>query len=295
MNRSERPTLEEFLVAPEAEVAEVAPTTMIYAPAGTRRHALFEGIEPLSEQYVQWARAASMRCFDLIFRHGVRHLITLAFAPKTLRETHQYQAQFVQRVDWALAGPESLADYQHLDCRVRFIGVDSMPEFQATVERLRTATATQSERTLYWYSIPHEDTPWNELFRLAQQTEVRTRADAIRALYGEDIPPASLYLCFGKPIISTEFAPPLLLGHAQGYWTQQAGYRLTERELRTIFYDYAYLRTTWYPEKLERNRQALAYRRAWEEGPTLGLGMPLGPFWYPAPMSSPAWTRTETE
>lgn len=35
------PTLEEFLAAPTAEIANVAPATMIYGVGGTRRHAIF--------------------------------------------------------------------------------------------------------------------------------------------------------------------------------------------------------------------------------------------------------------
>jgi hypothetical protein len=60
-------------------------------------------------------------------------------------------------------------------------------------------------------------------------------------------------------------------------------------QLRTIFYDYAYLRPTWQEEKIERAKAASTHQKAWENGPILGLGMRLGPFWHPAPMSSPAW------
>ena len=36
------PTLEEFLDAPLADVAKVAPATLIYGAGGTRRRAVFE-------------------------------------------------------------------------------------------------------------------------------------------------------------------------------------------------------------------------------------------------------------
>jgi hypothetical protein len=94
-------------------------------------------------------------------------------------------------------------------------------------------------------------------------------------------------------MFSFELIPPLLVGQVQGYWSQQPGYSLTEAQLRTIFYDYAYLRPTWREEKLERAREALVHRQAWEEGPILGLGMRLGPFWYPAPMVSPAKSQDQ--
>ena len=287
MNANDRPTLAEFLAAPLSEVAKVAPKTMIYSPGGTRRQAVLAGIEPWSNEYLQWARQGGIGCFDLIFRHGVQYLITLLLTPDTMREINGRREQVAQWTDWVLAGPESLADYARLGWRVRLLGTESLPELKATAERLQQATAAQSDHTLYWYAVPDEDEPWNELLALAQQKGVRTRAEAIRALYGEDVPPATLYLTTGRPFVSAEIAPPLLMGYAQSYWNQRVGYSLTETELRTIFYDYAYLRTLGRGEKIMRAKAALANRKAWQEGPILGLGPQLGPFWYPAPTSIP--------
>ncbi|QDF07567.1 hypothetical protein BHS04_30845 [Myxococcus xanthus] len=81
--------------------------------------------------------------------------------------------------------------------------------------------------------------------------------------------------------------PPLLQGPMDCYFTQRPGYRLTERELRTVLYDHAYLRRTWRADKTGRAEEAISHRRAWEEGPMVGLGIRLGPFWYPAPMTVP--------
>ena len=76
--------------------------------------------------------------------------------------------------------------------------------------------------------------------------------------------------------------PPLLFEEIQCYWTQRPGYSLTEVELRTIFYDRAYLRATWRPDKTGRERDALRHRHAWgEHAPLIGLGRKLGPYWYP--------------
>lgn len=287
MNATVNPTLDDFLVAPLNEVAKVVPKTMIYSPGGTRRQAAFAGIEPWSDEYLHWGRERAITCFDLIFRHGVRYLITLLLTPDTMREIGGRRDQIAQWTNWVLAGPESLADYARLGWRVRLLGADNLPELKATAERLEQATPTQSDHTLYWYAVPDEDAPWNELIALAQQTNIRTRAEAIRALYGEDVPPATLYLTTGRPFVSTEIAPPLLMGYAQSYWNQRVGYSLTEVELRTIFYDYAYLRTLGRGDKMARAKTALANRKAWQAGPILGLGTQLGPFWYPASTTVP--------
>lgn len=276
------PSLEEFLSAPLAEVAAVAPTTMIYAPGGTRRSAVFHGIEPWSDAYVRWAQAKSMLCIDLIFQHGVRYLLTPALTPGNLREVNQYSKQVFQMADWVLAGPESLAAYAENRWRVRLIGDIHLPELKKTAEKLERDTPAHADHLLCWTVVTETEAPWQRLLATLKDQSIETAADAIHRLYGEQIPPATLYLAFGKPTVDFGIVPPLLLGDLQCYWTQQPGYSLDQKQLRTILYDYAYLRRTWREEKLERAKAGLSHRKAWEEGPVLGLGQRLGPFWYPA-------------
>lgn len=294
MNSATLPSLEEFLVAPIEEIAKIAPSTVIYGVGGTRRHAVFAGLEPWSEAYMRWAREETIRCTDLIFRHGVRNLITLPFVPSNLKEVNAYRGQLIEKAKWGIAGDEALADYQRLGWRVRLLGAEGIPELEDAAKRLRAATPSEGQHTLYWSVASYEAAYWETLFATVHRTHAQTRSEAIKALYGEEIPPATLYLAFGKPLISLTIIPPLLIDQLQCYWSQQPGYMLDERQLRTILYDYAYLRATWQEEKIERAKEALTHRKAWEEGPILGVGMRLGPFWYPAPMSSPAW-GTEQE
>jgi len=275
---------------PVAEVAKVAPATMVYGVGGTRRQATFEGIEPWSDAYVRWARMGTIRQAELIFRHGVRNLLLIALTPGNFKEVSRYQDQLLDRAKWVIAGDESLADYVRLGWRVRLLGAENVSELRPTADLLRKATPGQSVATLYWSVVCHEESPWQQLLNTRLCSQTRTRAEIIHALYGEEIPPATLYLGFGKPMVSLEIIPPLLIGQLQCYWSQQPGYSLTESQLRTILYDYAYLRPTWREDKVERAMEALAHQKAWEEGPILGLGMHLGPFWYPAAMSSPAWS-----
>lgn len=289
----ERPslTLEEFLVAPIEEIAKVAPACMIYAPGGTRRHAVLEGIEPWSEEYMQWALMRTFACCDLIFQHGVQHLFIPLLISTTYNESNHQREKVFAGIHRLLAGPETLAEYQRLGWRVRLIGGEGARDWATISESLCKATTTQRDHTLYWLVMPSIDAPWQQLLPLMQHTPPQTRAEAIRTVYGEDIPLATLYLAFGKPMVSLEIVPPLLMGQLQCYWSQQPGYTLTERQLRMIFYDYAYIRNTWQEEKLERAKEVLLQRQAWEEGPMLGFGMRLGSFWYPAPMSSPVWPK----
>lgn len=286
------PSLEEFLRLPVTEIAKIAPATAVYGAGGTRRRAVFEGIEPWSNEFLDWARKQIFSRIHLLFQHGIQNLFITTLTPDNFREVNRYQEQLVERTDWFTAGTESLADYERCGWRVRLVGANDIPSLHETAQRLRDKTVAQGSHTLYWNIVPDMEASWQQLFAVAQQSPTCTRTDIIRALYGEDIPLITLYLAFGKPTILPEIIPPVLLGQVQCYWSQQPGYTLTETQLRTILYDYAYLRPTWQAEKLERAKAALANRQAWEEGPTLGLGMHLGPFWYPAPMSSAAWSTT---
>jgi len=286
------PSLEEFLALPVAEVAKVAPATVVYGAGGTRRRAVFENIEPWSDEFIHWAREQIFSRIELLFQHGIRNLFITTLTPDNFREVNRYQDQLIERTDWFIAGPKSLEDYACRGWRVRLIGAESIPVLNMTATRLCATTPAQSPHTVYWNIVSDMDIAWQHLLTTAQRSQAHTRAEIVQALYGEDIPPITLYLAFGKPTILPEIIPPVLIGQVQCYWSQQPGYTLTEQQLRTILYDYAYLRPTWREEKLERAKAALAHRQAWEEGPTLGLGMRLGPFWYPAPMASPAWPPT---
>lgn len=287
MEASTYPDLEEFLAAPAAEVAKVAPATMVFAAGGTRRAAVLSGMSLTNEEYARWSRQRMVACFDLIFRHGIRHLLAPIIIQSNFSEVGYYRQQLLEWIDWGLTGKEAQDDYNRLGWRVRLIGAEAVPELMATAERLQMLTPAQSSHTLWFTVAPHADTPWSQLLAAAQRANAQTRQEAIQALYGEAIPPATLLLSFGKPSIFADLIPPLLMGKLECYWRQGFGYELDERLLRTILYDYAYLRATWQQDKTGRAEQVLLYREAWEQPPTIGLGMRLGPFWYPAPVTAP--------
>ena len=282
MNLDAYPSLEAFLAAPAATVADVAPATMLFTAGGTRRAAALAGISPESDAFPGWVRDQLFNSVGLLFRSGVQHIFMVAFAPTEFKEEGAHRALFDNWIDWVLAGPDSLSHYNRLGWRVRLLGVDSVRLLQPTAARLCAETPRQSPHTLWFAVVPKPAIRWQWLLQSAQAAQARTQEEAIRALYGEEIPPATLLLSFGKPFISPDILPPLLIGQLQCYWRQRPGYSLTEKEWRAILYDYAFLRATWRQDKGGRAAKAVAQRTAWEKGPTLGLGRRLGPFWYPA-------------
>lgn len=278
------PTLAEFQAAPHADVARVAPACLVYAAAGTRRQAALAGLRSDSEAYARWSRVEMMRACQIIFEHGVRHIFTILATPGQFQEVGRYRERLLDWIAWGVAGPEALADYVRLGWRARLIGVNELESLRSSAERLLALPAPSGAPTLWYWVVPDSDAPWRWLRDAITHTN-GARAAAIHALYGEVLPPASLYLSFGKPIVADYLLPPLLCECIHCYWTQRPGYALTQMELRTILYDYAFTRPTWQADKSQRGEAAVAQRAYWEQPLILGVGARLGPFWYPANMT----------
>lgn len=280
-----QPTLAEFLAAPLSEVRKVAPKSMILGAGGTRRRAILQGLSTQGDDYADWTRRQMMACYELIFAHGVQHLVTtLSVSSHQDEVTPGYYEKMIGWTRWAVVGDEAVASYARLGWRVRLIGLESWPELLPVADRLRQVTANQSGPTL-WYSMgSRPEQSWGQLLAVAVEQRITQRDDLVVAIYGEAIPPATLYLGTGKPQVENSQIPPLLAGKLECYWRQHLGYDLSAETLRTILYDYAYLRPTWQADKTGRAEQVIDYAQAWQNPPVIGVGQRLGPFWYPAPI-----------
>jgi hypothetical protein len=282
--RSDIPTVEHFLQAPIEEVARVAPATIILSLGGTRRGAILAGVTPHSDSYAVWIRETMFACLDLLFCHGVQHIVVTAVVPANLVEFATFRTRFLSWVEQGMVGPEAMDAYAQHGWQVRLIGTACPPELRPSAERLRMNTPKQAAHRLWWWVASEPDAALHELLAADRRTRAQTRAELVQELYGEDIPPATLFLAFGKPIVSTALLPPLLIGDAQCYWMQRPGHSLDAAMIRRIFYDYAYMRPTGSGmNRSGRYTDVLDQRAAWEVEAVLGVGQRLGPFWYPAP------------
>lgn len=274
------PGLETFLTAPLNAIQAVAPASVVYAVAGTRRSAALEGQPSLGHTFARWSHGKMLDSCDLIFRHGVRHIFTILATPGQFAETGPYRNQFIDWIQWGFGSNEALSAFDRYPWRPRLLTDDTVPELLS----LQQATAKSSagaKQILWCLVISDIEALWRQMLSAIVAARATTRAAAAVAFYGQEIPPVTLFLGFGKPVISPDLLPPLLMDKVHCYWTQQPGYRLSEEELRRILYDYAFVRATWQADKSARGENALTYRAAWERGPVLGLGRRLGPFWYP--------------
>jgi hypothetical protein len=227
-----------------------------------------------------------MACYALIFEHGVQHLVATMFVSSHNEEvTPGYREKIVGWVEWGLINDEALTTYARLGWRARLIGVESWPELAPAAAKLVEATANNKGPTLWYSFASRPDLTWKRMLEVAIEQGITDRAELIAAFYGEEIPPATLYLGAGKPQVEASQIPLLLVGKMECYWRQHLGYDLDAETLRTILYDYAYIRPTWQADKTGRAEQVVEHAQVWENPPIIGMGQKVGPFWFPAPIS----------
>ena len=277
------PSLEQFLAAPIEALRPLMPPTFICALSGTRRAAALAGIPAQGQEYARWSHAQMLACVELLFNYNVQHLFLLLLGPSQFNEiTPEYQENLWDWFEWGVAGPQAVEWYAAHRWRARIAFSAYLDRLRQAGERLAAVTAWPGRPTVWFCAIPDERLPLEWLLEAASQAQARTRPEALRALYGEEFPPASIYLGTGKPLLSGFQLPPLLVeGPLQAYWNQRPGYSLDDHRLRLLLYDYAYQRQTWQADKTGRAEGALEHRQAWEEAPILGVGSRLGDFWYP--------------
>lgn len=274
------PDFETFVRWPHEKIVGLIPETVICSIAGTRRSAALVGISPESDQYAYWLRWQMITFSDRLFQYGVKHVYQHLISPKQFQEVGPYRENLIRWLHFLIT-PEAIEDYLKRKWRVRLIGAKGFPALQEIANTLEQATSQPDDKTLWLAVIPNQTWIWNNLLETVIETGAKTQKEAIRAFYGEEIPPAKLLLSTGKLLISTETLPPLLTGDTQCYWLQKPGYTMSTEEFQRILYDYSYVRQTWRQDKTGRAETAITYRETWENAPILGLGKRLGPFWYP--------------
>lgn len=277
------PSLEAFLELSDDAVAEVAPTTLVYASSGTRRRAALEGVELNNDAYMRWTRPRFVATIARLFRAGARHVIVPTLGPRQLAETGVYRDRLVGWTSAFMAGPEMCADYVSRGWRVRFMHTPAaFPELQHAASTLIQSTPSNAQHTLWCYVIADEQDPWQDIIQAAKRASPTTAAELRVALYGEAIPPATLLIGGGQLVIRAGMLPPALLSpDLHLYWTQRAGFELTDGMIRRIWYDYAYGRQTWQANRMSRYQSLEQNRALWDTTAVIGVGQQRDGFWYP--------------
>jgi hypothetical protein len=274
--------LQTAISLPRERLAAWSPQTVVWAPGGTRRHAIAAGV-PLDNSYIDWAWEQHMRCIELFFALGVQTLFAPILGPPQVREVGDYRERVFATL-WRIADPPSMEIYRRLGIRVRAYGQQRIPGLSDVVTQLESETAELGPRTL-WHTmiVEREDEPFTDALQAARQAGATTLDESVRAFYGEPASPVDVFIGFGKP--QTGYLMPPLLDHkASLYWTTFPSYMLAETHLRTIFWDYRFARATWVADKSRRydsvDPHALQQAAERPRG-IIGVGRRDGAFWAP--------------
>jgi hypothetical protein len=287
MTQSAPPDRAAFLAAPDAEVAASAPATVVYAAGGTRRVAAQAGIT-LDEAYIEYTRAQLVENLALFFRLGVRHVIVPCLGPRQLFEAAPYGERIIEWCIQALSGPDMRTEYHRRGWRARFIVPSPHPALQEAAALLQREFTDPAMPAVWYYLVADDADPWTDLLAAVHRSGARSYGDALSAVYGEEVPPATVFVGFGKLVTGTTLVPPLLCApNMQCYWVQRAGLRLLEPMLRAIFYDYAYARRTWRTDRRFRYAQTAEQQSRWETTEIIGVGAVQHGFWYPEAFPGP--------
>lgn len=274
-------SLDAFLAAPVEQIRHYAPETVFFAAGGTRREAVLGGVDIRDPRaYAEFGRKRFLDTAARMFALGVKHLFALTIHSKQLLESGYYRQMIVDMTIEGLGEP-AIPGYTELGCKVRFHGQEDVPELQPLADALAPLADVPSEHTIWWLTTLSNEAVWARTFDAIRKSS--NLEEATRAYFGVDVPPAGIFLSFGKPFVSPEILPPLLLqGETHCYWYQRPGYYLSDEELRRIIYDYAIARHTWLEDKSDRYDTVLRDADQWQQNPILGLGHRQAGFWHPS-------------
>lgn len=263
-----------------SDCVAIAPSTLVLANGGTRRRALLADVT--SENYPEWSRNEMFSMLKMFFDSGVQNIFCVIFSETNAAEVSvNYREHMSSWVAEMLPRNDALDFYNQEGWRVHLdvLGWSGLSIASKTLEQ----TQKNSGPGLWFTMISSPEDHWQRLVStIGELDQPPDRTTLIRSIYGEDIPPASMYIGSGKPQLMPSLINPLLIGSLACYWPQHLGYSLDQLSWKKILYDYAYLRPTWVADKSKRTELATTYRSAWEDDPPLiGVGQRLGPFWFP--------------
>jgi hypothetical protein len=272
--------LDEFLTLPREQVRALAPRTVNFQPGGTRRLATMEGVGVGREYFGDWGWNAHRRVVSLLFDLGVNTVFNLALVPGNYRETGSFTNDLL--ASFRMLGDEKrIACYRQMDVRIRFYGKAAVPELSDILTATEETTRNFGHRTWWFgFSGPEDEGMSWDAIQAAMSARAATWREAVRAYYGEDVPPIEVSIGSSKP---RPHYPPLLSERADLYWTAFPNLMLDENQIRTIFWDHRFARATWRadksgrPTEIEGPELVALYRQP----SILGVGRLVGPFWHP--------------
>lgn len=258
-------SFEDFLQLPTAEIAALVKATghkvCVFPVNGTRRWFMLEHADRITDDFFSAYMESSIRnhieLCTLLFDHGIETILAPVFGRELMRRGDEYTQRvgIDGLVQTATDGQyrQFFAQYQ---IKVRFYGeyreaLTGTPYEYALQSMKTVVSATQQNEKFRLFFGVFADDATETIARLSVEHYLTAGAPPdkqtlVKKYYGEDLPPASLFIGFDK--FSVFDMPLLATGEEDLYFSLSPSPYMTVRQLRAILYDHLYTRRTVEPD-----------------------------------------------
>lgn len=269
---------ERFLELPTEEVAALVKATgqkvVVFPVNGTRRWFMLEHADKIGDDFFESYMDASIKnhiaLCSMMYDHGIHTILAPVFGRELMRRGDEY----TQRVGIdGLIRTASDRNYREFfekyDVRVRFYGdyrdvLTGTPHEHALKSIYEVTEATKHNHALRLYFGVFADEETGTIARLSvehylAQGSIPDKPTLVRKYYGEDLPPASMFIGFDK--FSVFDMPLLATGEEDLYFSLSPSPYMNQNQLRAILYDHIYVRRTPEPDYAKLSNEELDWLR----------------------------------
>jgi len=290
-----------FLELPVNEVAAIVQATgkkvVVFPVNGTRRWFMLEHADKIGNDffhaYMDESIKNHVQLCSMLFDHGIHIILAPVFGRELMHRGDEYTKRVGMDGLVRTATDKNYRDfYKKYNVRVRFYGdyrdVLKGTEYESVLGFLYEVMETTKENTrsnLFFGVFADEVT--ETISRLSVEHylahgAVPDKSTLIRKYYGEDMPPASLFIGFDK--FSIFDMPLLATGEEDLYFSVSPSPYMTEHQLRAILYDHIYIRRAPEPDYTKMDRDELDWLREYyrtNKDIALGVGKSKFNLWFP--------------
>jgi len=292
---------ERFLQLPTEEVAALVKATgrkvVVFPINGTRRWFMLEHADSLNSDFLSAYLDASIQnhvqLCAMLFDHGIHTLLAPVFGRELIRRGDEYTRRVgMDGLVRTATDPAYRNFFETYNVRVRFYGdyrdlLKGTPFEYVLGALYEVAEATQHNTAHNLYFGVFADESVETIARLSVEHylthgAIPDKTALIRAYYGEDLPPVSLFIGFDK--FSAFDMPLLATGEEDLYFSISPSPYMTERQLRAILYDHLYTRRIPEPDYTQMPPEELGWLRDYYRAHrhlALGIGKLKFNLWLP--------------
>ena len=293
--------LERFLQLPTGEVASLVRAAgskvCVFPVNGTRRWFMLEHADKIEDDffsaYIDALIPNHIQLCAMLFDHGIETILSPVFGRELMRRGDEYtQRVGMEGLVRTVRDTRYRAFFDQYNVKVRFYGdfldVLTGTPYESVLEAINeVAEATKNHARFRLLFGVFADESTETVARLSvehylAEGVVPDTAALVRKYYGDDLPPASLFIGFDKFAV---FDMPLLAtGSEDLYFSLSPSPYMTVHQLRSILHDHLYVRrasepdyTTFQPAELDQLR---TYYRA-NKDRAFGVGKLESGLWFP--------------